>query len=200
MNVTKHLINTIMNHKDMSKDGINARKDLKIMGIKQKLWVIKDHETSKVTIPNATFTLSKEEKIRFCTVLKILKVLSKFSSNFHNNVSINPPELKNMKSHDYHVIMQHLLPVLLQHSYPQHKDRRNAIHRISLFFNILCSKVINRGHLLQAKASLVEAMCVIDKHFPPAFFDISIHLMVHLADEALIYGPVKYRWMYPFER
>ena len=46
MNVMKHLINTIMNHKDMSKDGINARKDLKIMGIKQKLWVIEDPETS----------------------------------------------------------------------------------------------------------------------------------------------------------
>ena len=200
MNVTKHLINTIMNHKDMSKDGINARKDLKIMGIKQKLWVIEDPETSKVTIPNATFTLSKEEKIRFCTVLKNLKVPSKFSSNFHNNVSINPPELKNMKSHDYHVIMQHLLPVLLQHCFPQHKDLRNAIHRISLFYNILCSKVINREHLQKAKASLVEAMCVLEKHFPPAFFDISIHLMIHLADEALISGPVRYRWMYPFER
>ena len=115
-------------------------------------------------------------------------------------MSINPPELINMKSHDYHVIMQQLLPVLLQHSYPQHKDLRNAVHRISLFFNILCSKVINREHLLKAKASLVEAMCVFEKYFPPAFFDISIHLMVHLADEALICGPVRYRWMYPFER
>ena len=200
MNVTKHLINTIMDHKDMSKDGIYARKDLKIMGIKQKLWVIEDPETGKLTIPNATFTLSKEEKIRFCTVLKNLKVPSKFSSNFHNNVSINPPELRNMKSHDYHVIMQYLLPVLLQHCFPQHKDLRNAIHRISLFYNILCSKVINREHLLKAKASLVEAMCVLEKHFPPAFFDISIHLMIHLADEALISGPVRYRWMYPFER
>ena len=42
MNDTKHLINTIMDHKDMSKDGINARKDLKTMGIKQKLWVMEE--------------------------------------------------------------------------------------------------------------------------------------------------------------
>ena len=199
-NITEHLISTIMSHKEKSKDGINARKDLKIMGIKQKLWVIEDHETNKITIPEATFTLNKEEKIRFCTILKNMKVPSKFSSNFHNNVNVNPLELTNMKSHDYHAIMQQLLPVLLQHCYPQHKDLRNAIHRISLFFNILCSKVINREHLLKAKASLVEAMCVLEKHFPPAFFDISIHLMVHLADEALVCGPVRYRWMYPFER
>lgn len=99
-NVTEHLISTIMDHKDKSKDGINSRKDLKIMGIKQKLWVMEDPETNKIIIPKATFTLSKEEKIRFCTILKNLKVPYKFSSNFHNNVSINPPELRNKKSHD----------------------------------------------------------------------------------------------------
>ena len=132
-NVTEHLISTIMGHKDKSKDGINARKDLKNMGIKQKLWVSEDPERNKVIIPDATFTLSKDERLRFCTILKSLKVPSKFSSNFNNNVNINPPELTNMKSHDYHIIMQQLLSVLLQHSYPQHKDLRNAVHRISLF-------------------------------------------------------------------
>ena len=136
-NVTEHLISTIMSHKEKSKDGINARKDLKTMGIKQKLWMKEDRETNKITIPEAAFTLSKEEKIRFCTVLKNLKVPSKFSSNFRNSVSINPPELTNMKSHDYHVIMQQLLPVLLQYSYSRHKDLRNAIRCIA-FRRSLC--------------------------------------------------------------
>ncbi|KAF5450449.1 hypothetical protein F2P56_030803 [Juglans regia] len=36
--------------------------------------------------------------------------------------------------------------------------------------------------------------------FPPAFFDIMVHLAIHLVDEALFAGPVQYRWMYPFER
>ena len=34
----------------------------------------------------------------------------------------------------------------------------------------------------------------------PAFFDIMIHLPVHLATEALIGGPVLYRQMYPIEQ
>jgi hypothetical protein len=33
--------------------------------------------------------------------------------------------------------------------------------------------------------------------FPPALFDIMIHLPVHLAEEAKLGGPVCYRWMYP---
>ncbi|XP_073116140.1 uncharacterized protein [Elaeis guineensis] len=32
------------------------------------------------------------------------------------------------------------------------------------------------------------------------FFDIMIHLPIHLASEAKISGPVQYRWMYPVER
>ena len=36
--------------------------------------------------------------------------------------------------------------------------------------------------------------------FPPSFFDIMIHLPIHLAEEAKVGGPVCYRWMYPVER
>ncbi len=37
-------------------------------------------------------------------------------------------------------------------------------------------------------------------HFPPAFFDVMTHLLVHLVDEVDICGPVHARWMYPMER
>ena len=36
--------------------------------------------------------------------------------------------------------------------------------------------------------------------FPLAFFDVMVHLAVHLPDEALLRGPVQYGWMYPMEQ
>ncbi|XP_026450757.1 uncharacterized protein LOC113350866 [Papaver somniferum] len=39
-----------------------------------------------------------------------------------------------------------------------------------------------------------------DGIFPPAFFDVMVHLAVHLTHEAKIAGPVNYNWMYPIER
>ena len=36
--------------------------------------------------------------------------------------------------------------------------------------------------------------------FLPAFFDIMVHLVVHLSREAELAGPVHYHWMYPIER
>jgi hypothetical protein len=43
-------------------------------------------------------------------------------------------------------------------------------------------------------------LCKLEKIFPPAFFDVMVHLCVHLPDAALFRGPVQYGWMYPRER
>ena len=47
---------------------------------------------------------------------------------------------------------------------------------------------------------LVVTLCLLKKYFPPSFFDIMIHLMVHLVREVRFCGPVYLRWMYLFER
>ncbi|XP_026383634.1 uncharacterized protein LOC113279134 isoform X3 [Papaver somniferum] len=108
--------------------------------------------------------------------------------------------ISSLKSHDYHVIMMYLLPVLLQHAFPRHKELRTTLHQISLYFRILCSKVLCKSDLEKARFMVAEAMCMLEKYFPASFFDICIHNMVHLADKALICGPVRFQWMYPFER
>ncbi|XP_039134115.1 uncharacterized protein LOC120271498 isoform X3 [Dioscorea cayenensis subsp. rotundata] len=48
--------------------------------------------------------------------------------------------------------------------------------------------------------SVVRTLCNLERIFPPSFFDVMIHLVVHLASEAKLAGPVQYRWMYPIER
>ena len=43
-------------------------------------------------------------------------------------------------------------------------------------------------------------MCMLEKEFPPAFFDIMSHLPYHLVEQLFHCEPVHTRWMYPFER
>ena len=50
------------------------------------------------------------------------------------------------------------------------------------------------------KEDIVLILCKLEKIYPPAFFDVMVHLAVHLPDEALLRGPVQYGWMYPIER
>jgi hypothetical protein len=50
------------------------------------------------------------------------------------------------------------------------------------------------------KTEIPVILCKFEKIFPPAFFDVVVHLAVHLPDEAILRGPVQFGWMYPIER
>ena len=45
-----------------------------------------------------------------------------------------------------------------------------------------------------------ETLCLLEIHFPPGFFDVMTHLVIHLVDELEICRPVHSRWCYSIER
>nr|XP_023870348.1 uncharacterized protein LOC111982961 [Quercus suber] len=50
------------------------------------------------------------------------------------------------------------------------------------------------------EAEIAVTLCELEKIFPPSFFTMMVHLVIHLATEAKIGGLVQYRWMYSIER
>ncbi|KAH9717947.1 hypothetical protein KPL71_022033 [Citrus sinensis] len=59
---------------------------------------------------------------------------------------------------------------------------------------------VDPNTLDQLQEELVITLCLLQQYFPPSFFDIMIHLTVHLVEQVRLCGPVYLRWMYPFER
>ena len=110
------------------------------MNIRKELWL--QESDGRVVKQKAPFTLSRKEKELFCRTLHDLKVPTVYCSRFKLLVNLQNLEVKGLKSFDYHVIMQQLLPVLLQHAFSKHKALKGAIQQICNFFNVLCSKTI----------------------------------------------------------
>jgi hypothetical protein len=54
--------------------------------------------------------------------------------------------------------------------------------------------------LQKLKTNIPIILCKLEKNFPPAFFDVMVHLAVHFPEEAILRGLVQYGWMYPIER
>ena len=54
--------------------------------------------------------------------------------------------------------------------------------------------------LKKMESQIAIALCQLEMIFPPSFFDVMMHLPIHLAGEAMIAGPVQYRWTYLIER
>ena len=75
-----------------------------------------------------------------------------------------------------------------------------AIAELSLFFQKLCARTLYVTDLDALQDGIVKCLCKLESIFPPSFFDVMVHLAVHLPYEAKLAGPVHTRWMYPFER
>ncbi|XP_050290515.1 uncharacterized protein LOC126728774 [Quercus robur] len=64
----------------------------------------------------------------------------------------------------------------------------------------ICSKTLTVSDIVTSEADIAVTLCELEKIFPPSFFTVMVHLVMHLAAEAKIGGPVHYHWMYPIER
>jgi len=194
-NVASSIVSTLL-HCGKSKDGLNARRDLQHLGIRKDLHP--NTQGKRTYLPAAPWSLSKKEKQIFCKRLFDFKGPDGYCSNISRGVSLEDFKITGLKSHDFHVLMQQLLPIALRGLLP--KGPRTAIFRLCAFFNHLCQRVIDREIISVMEREVVETLCMFERCFPPSFFDIMVHLTVHLGREARLGGPVHFRWMYPFER
>ena len=78
--------------------------------------------------------------------------------------------------------------------------QKTALIRLGKSFIRICARVVDKVELEALRLYVVEIMCVLEVSFPPAFFDIIQHCLVHLVDEMAVCGPMGGRWMYPCEQ
>jgi hypothetical protein len=71
---------------------------------------------------------------------------------------------------------------------------------LCFFFNAISQNVIDEQSLDDLEKNMCEMMCLLEAYFPPTFFDISVHLIVHLVKEIGFLGPMFLHHMYPYER
>ena len=195
-NVCESLLGTILNLKFKTKDSVASRLDLLEMGLRTDL--APQIGDKKTYLPPASYTLSKAEKKTMLESLAFMKFPYGHASNIKNCIKLPEMKLFGLKSHDCHILLQQLLPVAIRSVLP--KNVRVSIIRLCFFFNSLCSKVVDVSKLDKLQSDVVLTLCELEKIFPPSFFDVMIHLTVHLVRELRLCGPVFFRWMFPFER
>src|SRR3954462_5305542 len=94
--------------------------------------------------------------------------------------------------------MTQLLPVALRGLLPE--NVRLAIVKLCAFLNAISQKVIDLESLPRLHNDLVQCLVSFELVFPPSFFNIMTHLLVHLVEEIAILGPVFLHNMFPIER
>jgi hypothetical protein len=110
--------------------------------------------------------------------MKNSKFLDGFSAGFRRVVNLKTWKLIGVKSHDYHIIMEWLLPNML-HGYI-HKDVWKMLTELSYFYRQLCAKEIKKEMMEKLEKQILVLLCKLEKIFPPGRFNPIQHLLIHL--------------------
>ena len=127
-----------------------------------------------------------------------MKVFDRYCSNISRCINEGDGKISSLKTHDYHILLQRLLHVRIWSFLNKHES--GTLIKLSHFFQQLCSRTLYVKDLEVLQEQIVVILCKLERMFPPTFFDVMVHLVIHLPYEAMLTGPVQSRWMYPFER
>ncbi|XP_078158220.1 uncharacterized protein LOC144553916 [Carex rostrata] len=199
-NFTENVLYTLLSIGGRTKDNEKARKDLALLCDRPNQHLIPiDNNPGKMKKPKAPFALFPQDKK---IVLKWHKDIVRFpdgyASNWSRCVNLDTGTLVGLKSHDLHVFMERLLPIAFRDFVPDYVW--DVLCEFSAFFREICAKELDPVRVAQLEDDIIVTMCKAEKIFPPAFFDSMEHLVVHVAYEARMGGPVGSRWMFSCER
>jgi hypothetical protein len=151
-----------------------------------------------VVFPAACFTLSEKELEQFFKCLLGVKVSHGYSRNIGRYLDEAKKRFNRMKSHDCHVLMTQILLVAIQGIMDEHV--RETLFGLYNFFDVILRKSISLKQLDALQEEIVVILCELKIYFPTSFFDIRVHLLIHLMDDIIHLGPTFLHNMMPFER
>jgi len=96
-----------------------------------------------------------------------------------------------MKSHDYHIWIERLLPAMTRGYVLEHVWR--VLAELSYFFRQLCAKELSWDVIDDLEKVAPVLLCKLEKIFPPGFFLAMQHLILHLPYEARM-GDMQAHW------
>jgi hypothetical protein len=130
--------------------------------------------------------------------MKGLKFYDGYTASLRRSMNMMTVKLIGLNHHDYHIIMEKLLPVIFWGYFDD--DVWIVLAELSYFYRQLCAKEIMVEMMQKLEKEIPVLLCKMEKNFPPGFFNPMQHLLIHLPYEAKVGGTVQYRWMYHIKR
>lgn len=195
MHVERNVAANVVKHLFGEKDTAAVRRDMEQAQKFEHLWLEEERVSTHYLQPRALYVFTDFERRAFVDMVSRTKTPSGYCASLQRHV--NQEKFSGMKSHDYHVLIQDVLPTGICNSL--HKGPRKAIIRLGQLFKRICTKVLVEAEIPDVKKHAAETLCLFEVWFPPGFFDVMSHLVIHLVEELAIGGPVHACWCYSIE-
>ncbi|MCO5612632.1 hypothetical protein L7F22_066901 [Adiantum nelumboides] len=178
MHIFKNVGHSLWQHLVGFKDTAAARNDLKNQNSKPNLWLLSDETGRETTYEPAPWVLTAKEVQTINRRIQLIRTPTRYGAFCRNMFTLDDKSLSGLKTHDWH----------------------NFVKVRFSQFSWFTSKEIDKGLIPQKKRECIELLCLMEKELPTSFFDIQVHLLIHLVDEIELAGVVSARWMFWAER
>ena len=91
-----------------------------------------------------------------------------YAANLKRGVNLGTLRVNGMKSHDYHIWIERLLPMMVRGYVPEHVWQ--VLVELTYLFRQLCAKELSRTVIDDLEKAAPVLLCKLEKIFPPACF------------------------------
>ncbi|XP_040369295.1 uncharacterized protein LOC121051221 [Rosa chinensis] len=117
-NICDNVLFTILGVAGKSKDNLNSRRDLELMGIREQ-YHLKRRESGTEYADPAEFEMNNKGKDMFFSALSGSRMPDGATSNIARRVRLHDRSIGGLKSHDNHILLQQLIPLFIRSSLPE---------------------------------------------------------------------------------
>ena len=159
-NIAEALWATLMDT-DKSKDNPKARVDLATLCDRPQQVMRPPANGKNWKRPKADFVLKTEQRREVLRWIKALMFPNGYAANLSRGVNLGTMRVNGMKSHDYHVWIERLLPAMVRGYVPEHVWL--VLAELSYFFRQLCAKELSRTVVANLEKVAPELLCKLEK-------------------------------------
>jgi hypothetical protein len=135
-NVAEALFHTTM-ETEKSKDNVKSRLDQANLCDRPKYNIPKPKPGKRWKKPAAPYVLTKPQRKEVLEWFETLMFPDGYAANLRRGVNLTTMRINGLKSHDYHIWIERLLPVMVRGYIPDHIWK--VLSELSYFFHILCA-------------------------------------------------------------
>ena len=141
-NVAEAIFGTIMDSPDKTKDNVKARVDQARLCNRPKIDMEPPRGEKSWRKPKANFVLTRAQRREVLEWFQTLMFPDGYAANLKRGVNLTTLRINGFKSHDYHIWLERLLPVMVRGYIPEHVWI--VLAELSNFFRQLCAKELSR--------------------------------------------------------
>jgi hypothetical protein len=143
MHIEKNITENVIKHLTGEKDTVASCCDMEQANVMKDLWLSREPGINLNKKPHAPYVFTDAERVKF--MRQVCGTLTPLGYSATLTKHLGEEKLSQLKSHDYHLFLQQLLPACIR-NYLDPGPRKTII-RLGHVFQRICAKVIDPSTL-----------------------------------------------------